>query len=119
MRKLARQDAATRQRTVETRAVEFLTVGWMVSMMTTLVCLAVFAILRFYMSLRGDSEPLALMAGLALFAGSVTGVLTLALAAIVVRKRREKPPRGVVWFAVAAGTIPLVIVLVESLASAM
>jgi RsiW-degrading membrane proteinase PrsW (M82 family) len=119
MPKVAPQDAPTRQRTAETRAVEFLTVGWMVSMMTTLVCLVVFAILRFYLSLREESEPAAVMAGLALFAGSVAGVVTLALAAIVVRKRREKPPRGVVWFAVAVGMTPLVIVVVTALASAM
>ncbi len=98
----------------EPPAVEFLTVGWMLSVMTTLLCELGLIAVRGYLLLATDESPkIELLAGMLLFASVVVGLISLALAAAVVRGRRVPPPTGVLVISLVIGSLPLATVLIN------
>ena len=72
----------------ETKAVESLTVAWMLSVMTALLCQV------------GGTLAKA-------FAGAFSLILLLA----VVRLRKVKPPSGVLFFAIVVAAAPILVIL--------
>lgn len=105
----SRQDAAPlRSRGGEQkRLTEHLTVGWMLSMLTTLLCqvgaLAVWL-------LSGDSEPLRAFAGYLFFAALILGLVSLLLGLAVLKLRTIRPPLGITIFAFAIAALPTLLV---------
>jgi len=101
----------------ESQSVEAITVAWMLAVMSTVLAeVALMAATWWIWANRDDvpEEALALAAVLWL-ATLVMGALTLLLTPIVWRMRREKPPAGIVAFALLVGAAPLVVALVQSL----
>jgi hypothetical protein len=105
---------------VEPPAVETLTVGWMLAVMTALVCELGFVAARGYLTaVDAGSAKMQVLATVLLFAAFVIGSASLALAYGVVRARRTAPPRGILVFSVVVGAAPAATLLVRLLASAV
>jgi hypothetical protein len=99
----------------DNRSVEALTVGWMLCVMTTLVCELGFAAARTYLlAVDRDARWIAALAAMLLFAAAVIGLISLFLAWAVVKMRREPPPLGILVFALVVGAVPLVTMLVRA-----
>jgi hypothetical protein len=100
-------------------SVEFVTVAWMLSVMTTLVCELGFVAARaFLLLVNSEADPIRALAAMLFFAALVVGLISLGLMVIVMRMRRDPPPRGIVAFAAVVGTLPLVALVVLVLAGA-
>ena len=99
----------------ESRVADAMTVGWMLSVMTALVCQAGLVIVRAVEHYQREVEPLGVLGELLLFAALVFGVVSLVLAPIVLRLRSTSVPPGITIFAVAVGLTPVAIVIWRSL----
>ena len=100
----------------EPATVETLTVGWMLSVITALVCEMGFAAARGYLLVVDPaSAKMQVLATVLLFASFVIGVASLGLAYGVVRSRRTQPPQGILVFSIVVGAVPAVTVLLQLL----
>ena len=99
-----------------TRGVEVLTHLWMLSVVTAFACEIVAAlaslVLRYF---APEAAMLNLFVGFMLFAALVVGIISLVLLPLVLWKRSVTPPRGVIVFALVAGSAPLAIVLFRAM----
>ncbi|HEX7378042.1 MAG TPA: hypothetical protein VF278_13055 [Pirellulales bacterium] len=93
-------------------AVEILTIGWMLMVVTTLACEIGFVLAR---GLAAEGDSLMALSAVLLFAAVVIGILALLLTPIVMRRRRTAPPRGILVFAAIISAMPLVVLLLEGL----
>jgi membrane protein YdbS with pleckstrin-like domain len=96
----------------EPRTVEVLTVGWMLTVVTTLACEVGYVVARW---LATDEGTLMALSRLLLFAAFVIGLIALFITPVVLRSRRVAPPNGVTFFAVAVAAAPLLMVVMEML----
>jgi membrane protein YdbS with pleckstrin-like domain len=94
------------------RTAEVLTVGWMLTVSTTLACEVGFVLARW---LAGGERPLMLLSYLLLFAAVVIGLIALFITPVVLRSRRVPPPAGVTVFALVVAAAPLLLVAIEML----
>jgi hypothetical protein len=94
----------------EPRTAEVLTIGWMLMVVTTLVCEVGSAAGRFASGV--DEGPLRMLSELLLFAALVIGFIGLMITPVVMRSR-QAPPAGIVAFAVVVTAAPFVMVAVE------
>jgi hypothetical protein len=99
----------------ETRVADAMTVGWMLTVMTALVCQAGLIGVRAFEHYQPDIDALPVLGELLLLAALVFGVTSLVLAPIVLRLRRTPVPPGITIFAVAVGLTPLAVVVWRSL----
>jgi hypothetical protein len=95
----------------EPRTIEVLTVGWMLTVVTTLACEIGFAAARLMSD--GSDGTLMMLSRLLLFAAFVIGILALLMTPVVVRSRRLPPPPGIIVFAVTVAVAPLVLAAME------
>ena len=103
-----RKNRRIKQPSSDTRPAEALTVGWMLSVMTTLGCELGVVTARVVHAAWPDLERIVVLGELLLFAAVVSGLLSLLLAAIVFRVRQVAPPRGITAFALIVAVAPLV-----------
>jgi hypothetical protein len=100
----------------ESRAAVATTVGWMLTVMSTLAGLFVAAAIGGLVLLApapaGQEHPLAALAGLMLLVSAATGVVSLALTVLAYRVRLTPPPRAITIAAVLIGLAPLVTIAV-------
>ncbi|HEV3344690.1 MAG TPA: hypothetical protein VG125_30215 [Pirellulales bacterium] len=94
------------------RTVEVLTVGWMLTVVTTFACEVGFVLVR---RLAGQDRSLMLLSHLLLFAAFVIGLIALFVTPVVLRSRRVPPPSGVTVCAIVVAAAPLVLVAIEML----
>lgn len=88
--------------------------------MTTLVCELGFAAARAYLLLvNSEADKIRLLAAMLVFAALVIGSISLGLMMIVLRMRREPPPRGILTFAAVVGVAPIVAMLLRVLADTL
>ena len=87
---------------------EALTIGWMLMVVTTLVCELAFVLVRTIN--RADQPNWSMLAGLLLFAAMVSGLLVLIITPVVLRGRRHPPPRSVTIVSLVIGAARLVLV---------
>src|SRR5215469_2672033 len=92
------------------RTVEVLTVGWMLTVVTTFACEVGFVLARW---LAGQDQTLMVLSHLLLFAAFVIGLIALFVTPVVLRSRRVPPPSGVTVFAIAVAGAPIVLVVIE------
>jgi hypothetical protein len=101
---------------VDSRSVEMLTVGWMLMVVTTLVCEVGSGIAHWYVAkINPRAQMIDVLSGLLLFAAFVIGFLLLLLSPVIIKGRRTPPPRGVIVFAVVVGIAPLLVVLFQAI----
>lgn len=100
----------------ESRAVELLTHAWMLSVVTVLACEVAATAAALGIKLFAPSAAaLGLFAGFMLFAALVSGVISLAMLALVLWMRRVAPPRMVILVAALAGIAPLVVIVLRAM----
>jgi hypothetical protein len=99
----------------ESPAADFMTVGWLVAVLTTLMCELLSVAAQWFARSSPENATINVFAGFVLFASVTTGLVTLLLTPIVVWSRRVRPPVGITVFAVVVGAAPLVILLLRSL----
>lgn len=95
----------------ETKAADFMTVGWMVAVMTTLACELSSVAAPWFDRFDREASWIGMLSSLLLFVALVTGTVGLILAAIVWKARRVPPPLGVTVFALAVSLGPWLILL--------
>jgi len=104
----------------ERPTVEFLTIGWMLAVVTALVCeLGLVAARSYLLVVDGEAARMTSLAAILLFASLVVGLVVLGLGYAVVRSRRVPPPRGIVVFASVVGAAPLAALLLRALFSGL
>jgi hypothetical protein len=101
-----------RPATGESRTADVATIGWMLMVITALVCELGFAVARWFASAEPDG-PLDVLAQLLLFAAAVIGLISLIAAPLAIKSRREPPPRGITVFALLVGAAPLAIMVAQ------
>lgn len=84
----------------ESRAAENLTVAWMMSVMTTVICGGIGGIVILATRGRAGAEGARTFGALLHFGAFVAAVLSLVLLALVLKYRRASPPQSITWFAV-------------------
>lgn len=95
----------------ESRLSEVSTVGWMLSVMTALVCQLVALTVWAVFQGRADSERALIFVRYLHFSAIVMGLTSLGLVAVVLKVRRQAPPRSILIFAVVVALAPLVALL--------
>jgi len=95
----------------ETRAVEATTIAWMLCVLTTLTCQIGGWITLWLVQRDPAATGLALLTWILLFAAIAVGLLSLLLAAVVLRTRRDPPPTVITVCAVLIGLMPVVAIL--------
>jgi hypothetical protein len=83
------------------------TVGWMLSVMTTLVCAVVAALVWLVMRERAEAASAMVLVRLLHFSAVVTACISLALLPVVIKIRREPPPVSLVLFAAIVAALPI------------
>ncbi len=100
--------------------VEFVTVAWMLSVMTALVCELGFVAARAYLFfVNAETVPIQVLATMLLFAALVIGLIALGLMMIVVRMRRVTPPRGILTFAAVVSIAPVAAMILKLFSGSM
>ncbi len=90
----------------EIEPADALTVGWMLAVMTTLVCeLGVLA--AYWYAAAHPAAKADVLCGLLLVAAIVIGLVSLCLLPLVVKLRHQMPPLPVVIFAIVVSLSPL------------
>ncbi len=94
-----------RRATGETQAVDGLTVAWIVTVMTTVLCGVVGGAI--VLSTRGQpgAEQARMFGALLHFSAFIAAVLSLVLLAAVLKFRKQTPPVAITWFAVVAAIV--------------
>jgi hypothetical protein len=94
----------------ESRAAEFLTVGWLLTTFTTLLCELGGVAATWFAQRNPQALGIAALASVLVFAALLTGLFSLALLAGAWKLRVVKPPRGITVFAIVVGLAPLAII---------
>lgn len=109
------QDARRRPVRPERPPVDALTVGWMMTMITTLFCLVAATLARGYVRYyQPGAVMIGTLSGLLLFSGAIIGFLLLALTPVIVKRKKSNPPPGLVFFAYLLGVAPLLGMLLQA-----
>lgn len=93
---------------LENRAAVAVTVMWMLTTIATLMAQLVWAGSFTLVNLLDKAGNLAVLPGLMLFTGVVSGIVCLILAPVAWRIREVPPPRSVTLVAIIIGTLPLI-----------
>jgi hypothetical protein len=116
MSKRARQQRTKRAQSIDNRSVEYLTVGWMLMVVTTFICeVAATGCHLYVVQFDRQAATIELFSRLLLFASFVIGILSLIVCAVVLKSRRESPPRSILMFAVVVGVAPLMTLLLQAI----
>ncbi len=90
---------------LETRGADALTVAWMMSVITTVLCGLVGGVILVALSGRVGAETPRLFGRLLHFSAFIAAVISLVLLAVVLKVRRHPPPASITWFAVIAAMV--------------
>lgn len=84
---------------------------WMTSVLATVLSQIIVLVFRLLL-LVGSSPALLLLSNVMLLVAAVTGVVCLIVTPIVYRWRDTPPPRAITQFAIVAGSLPIVVLVV-------
>ncbi|MCC7084321.1 MAG: hypothetical protein IT427_04860 [Pirellulales bacterium] len=97
----------------ETQAADALTIGWMLAVMTTLICQVGALAVRWIAVANPGLTRLDNFSGMLFFVAMIVGVLALVLIPVLYRIRIVSPPRAIVVFAVVVSIAPWVTLIVQ------
>ena len=105
-----------RAQALENPSAHFLTVAWMLMVMTTLVCELISGASHLYVSkINHKAALLETLSGLLLFAAFIVGFFSLIVFPVVIKARREMPPRPIIAFALVVGAAPIVAIALQAI----
>ncbi len=111
-KKADRRAAATRP--AETRTSEAATIAWTLTVITVLGCDIGAIAASFYTGARPDSVLIAALFESLMFAAVAIGIISLMLLPVVLKVRRQPPPRAFTVFAVLVAAAPIVAVVARA-----
>jgi hypothetical protein len=91
----------------KSQAADSLTVAWMMSVMTNALCAAAAVLVWVFVQNRAPDENAVLLMHYLHFSAIVTGLVSLALMVVVLKRRRPRPPRGVIALAMIVAVGPI------------
>lgn len=91
----------------ENRAVEVLTIGWLLMVITALVCEVGSLASSWAVSQFGAGNGVSVLSDLLLFAAVIIGLISLIVAPVVLKSRKTPTPRPVIVVGVCAGVLPI------------
>ena len=91
-----------------------MTIAWVLTAMTTLLC-ELGALGAWLYSFTATSTVAGLLAGLLFFAAVIIGCIGLAILPLVLKFRKERPPRSITMVFVAIEIVPLLVAVYASL----
>lgn len=94
-----------KRETGETRSADGLTVAWMMTVMTTVVCGVVGGAIVLATHGNPAAEQARTFGALLHFSAFVAAVVSLVLLAAVLKFRKQAPPAAITWFAVIAAMV--------------
>lgn len=97
----------------EPSGIEVLTIGWMLTVITTLGCEVGFVLARW--ASGGGEGSLMVLSQLLLFSALVIGIIALLITPVVLSSRRLPPPSGITVFAIVVAAAPLAMAAIEML----
>lgn len=98
----------------ESATADFLTIGWMLAVMTAFLC-ELGAVVALLAGLAWPGLPwISLLSGVLLFAALVVGLAGVALIPAVLRARKVPPPTPITRFAIAVAAAPPVIMIIRA-----
>ena len=116
-KKLPRQQPGPTKGPAEAPTTEFLTIGWLLTVMTTLVCEIGYFVVTWISNWQADVQWLELLAGVLMFAALVVGLASVALSITVLRMRKSPPPTPILAFALLVGLTPILVAIARALRS--
>ena len=102
------------ERPTETRTSEAATIAWSLTVITVLGCDLGAIAASFLAGANPESVLIALLFESLTFAAVVIGVISLMLLPVVLKVRRQPPPRAFTAFAVLVAAAPIVAVVVRA-----
>ena len=96
----------------ETRSTEALTIGWMLMVVTALLCELGFMATRGFAA-ANSAGSLTVLTVLLLLASVIIGLGVLLLTPVVIKVRRDPPPRAIVIFSLLVGAAPWVLIVFQ------
>ena len=103
---------AKHARSRESRSTDALTIGWMLMVMTALVCELGFLAARAFADAESGGS-LAVLMLLLLLASTIIGLCVLLLTPVVIKIRRDPPPRSIIIFSVLVGIAPWALIVFQ------
>jgi hypothetical protein len=97
----------------ETQAADVLTIGWMLIVLTTLICQIGALAMRWLAVGNPKLQQLDAFGMMLFFAATMMGVLALVLIPVLYKIRVMPPPRAIVAFAVVVAIAPWITLLVQ------
>ncbi len=101
----------------EAPTTEVLTIGWLLTVMTTLVCEVAYFIAMLILRRQADLQWLALLAGVLMFAALVVGLTSVGLLVLVHRLRKSQPPTPIVACSLFIGLTPVLVAIARAFSS--
>ena len=98
----------------EAPTAEFLTIAWLLTVMTTLGCEVGYFVVTMISNWRVDAKWLELLAGVLMFAALVTGLMSVGMLFAVRRMRKIPPPTPIVIFSVIVGVTPILLAIARA-----
>jgi hypothetical protein len=99
----------------ESRAAEFMTVGWLLTTFTALICELGGVVATWYANHHPQALGIAALGGILMFAAVLTGLFSLGLLTAAWKLRIVKPPQGIVVFSIVVALAPLAVLLLKRL----
>ena len=116
-KKKKRPDKRQRKREkqpAESRQAEFVTVAWMLAMLSTLAAEVVGIVVQLLIIAESATPPLRLLSGTMLIVAFVSGFVTLGLTPVVLKVRKVAPPRPIIAAACVIGIIPIATMVITT-----
>jgi hypothetical protein len=102
---------------VESQAADAMTIGWMLAILTTLLCQVGALAMRWIALANPQLDGLTSFSAMLFFAALVIGLLDLTLIPVLYKIRILAPPTPIVAFAVVVGLAPWITLLLQWLQS--
>jgi hypothetical protein len=101
----------------ESQAADTMTVGWMLAILTTLLCQVAALVMRWIAVANPQLAGLGSFSAILFFAALIIGLATLALIPVLYKIRILAPPTPIVAFAAVVGLAPWITLIVQWLQS--
>ena len=114
--KRRRKKRASRAEPKETSGAEMLTIAWSMMVLTTLICEIGAALTIWHARAHPEAGAIRALSFVLVMETLIVGTLLLVLTPVMLRLRRQRPPRGILVFAMIVGATPLAVLVIEMIA---
>ncbi len=101
------------QRAAESRTAVAATVAWMLALMATVFAEVLGLTCQLYTRMAENLAVVRVLATVMLFVACLAGLITLVMTPIVLHVAEKRPPRMIVLVAVLAGSLPLLVIILQ------